>query len=224
MQVASRAGVGAKSAAAGVAPSAARRSALAAGPVAAAPAAVPSRSRTVRVAAYRDCGVLRDAQTMRFKHILSTYNKAHAVFPKVKFVLKHNSRLGEVWKLSGNSPELGNWVPEISPCLSWQDGGVWSAEVALPPGNYSFKCMLRRADGSYVWEAGENRQLSVPVKDRAGHMVLTYHMDVRTEPVESLSAPAPGKYGVMQQGEPRGYDSARAPAADRAYASAGARW
>ncbi len=28
--------------------------------------------------------------------------------------------------------------------------------------------------------------LQVPEKDRPGHFVMTYHMDVRTEPVESL--------------------------------------
>lgn len=63
--------------------------------------------------------------------------------------------------LSGSSPELGNWVPEVAPRLIWSEGGIWSAEVALPPGTYSFKCMLRRADGSYVWESGENRHLVV---------------------------------------------------------------
>jgi hypothetical protein len=62
---------------------------------------------------------------------------------------------------AGGCPELGKWVPEVSPSLHWQEGGIWSAEVALPPGEYSFKCMLRRADGSYVWEAGENRHLVV---------------------------------------------------------------
>lgn len=160
-----------------------------------------SRAQTVRVAAYRDSGALRKAQEMRAKHILQTYNQAHRVFPKVKFVLKHNSRLGEVWKLSGGCPELGRWNPEVSPSLSWQEGGIWSAEVALPPGEYSFKCMLRRADGSYVWEAGENRHLLVPVKDRAGHMVLTYHLDVRMEPVESLQVAQSGTYSPMQPGD-----------------------
>lgn len=76
-------------------------------------------------------------------------------------MLKHNSRMGEVWKLSGSASELGNWVPEVSPSLSWREGGVWSAEVALPPGHYSFKCMLRTADGNYVWEGGENRTITV---------------------------------------------------------------
>lgn len=80
---------------------------------------------------------------------------------QVKFVLKHHSRLGEVWKLSGSTAELGNWMPELSPTLSWREGGVWSAEVALPPGHYSFKCMLRTADGSYIWEGGDNRSLTV---------------------------------------------------------------
>jgi hypothetical protein len=62
---------------------------------------------------------------------------------------------------AGGCAELGHWTPEVSPSLQWQEGGIWSAEVALPPGEYSFKCMLRRADGSYVWEAGENRHLAV---------------------------------------------------------------
>jgi hypothetical protein len=42
--------------------------------------------------------------------------------------------------------------------------------------------------------------LQVPVKDRAGHLVLTYHMDVRVEPVESLQVQQ-GQYGTMRQGE-----------------------
>lgn len=83
------------------------------------------------------------------------------MFLQVKFILKHNSRLGEVWKLSGNTSELGNWNPEVSPSLACRDGGVWSAEVALPPGHYSFKCMLRTAEGTYVWEGGDNRTITV---------------------------------------------------------------
>lgn len=39
--------------------------------------------------------------------------------------------------------------------------------------------------------------LQVPVKERAGHFVMTYHMDVRTEPVESLLGGSMGK----QQGQ-----------------------
>lgn len=143
---------------------------------------------------------MRQLKEKHNKHVLSTYNKAYAFFPKVKFILKHNSRLGEVWKLSGNTAELGNWVPEVSPTLSWREGGVWSAEVALPPGHYSFKCMLRTADGSYVWESGDNRSITVPVKDRPGHFVMTYHMDVRTEPVESLLGDSLARQGGSKGG------------------------
>ena len=42
--------------------------------------------------------------------------------------------------------------------------------------------------------------LQVPVKERAGHFVMTYHMDVRTEPVETIQL-QPAKYGVLRQGE-----------------------
>lgn len=41
--------------------------------------------------------------------------------------------------------------------------------------------------------------LQVPVKDRAGHMVLTYTMDVRIEPVESLQVPV-GQAAASHQG------------------------
>jgi len=102
---------------------------------------------------------------------------------QVKFILKHNSRLGEVWKLSGNTAELGNWVPEVSPTLSWREGGVWSAEVALPPGHYSFKCMLRTADGSYVWESGDNRSITVRPTHTPGScfMAAAYTHACRTQ-------------------------------------------
>lgn len=86
----------------------------------------------------------------------------------MKFILKHNSRVGDVWKLSGSTAELGNWAPEVSPSLAWREGGVWSAEVALPPGHYSFKCMLRTADGTYVWESGDNRTITVSWEGEGG--------------------------------------------------------
>ena len=38
------------------------------------------------------------------------------------------------------------------------------------------------------------------MKERAGHFVMTYHMDVRTEPVETIQL-QPGKYGLMRPGE-----------------------
>jgi hypothetical protein len=42
--------------------------------------------------------------------------------------------------------------------------------------------------------------LQVPVKDRAGHIVMTYHMDVRIEQVETLQVQQ-GQYGTMRQDE-----------------------
>eukprot|EP00879_Flechtneria_rotunda_P022917 GHRR01024221.1.p1 GENE.GHRR01024221.1~~GHRR01024221.1.p1 ORF type:complete len:203 (+),score=60.15 GHRR01024221.1:211-819(+) len=123
--------------------------------------AAAARARMVRVCAYKHSGPLRGIQETRARHLLSTYNKAYPFFPNVKFILKHNSRQGEVWKVTGNCPELGNWVPELAPSLSWNDGGVWSSETPLPPGTYSFKCVLRCADGTYIWEEGENRHLVV---------------------------------------------------------------
>jgi hypothetical protein len=80
----------------------------------------------------------------------------------VRFVLvAGQTQMGERWRLVGSSPELGRWVQEIGPDMTWQQGGKWVAEVKLPPGEHVFKCLLRRGDGSFQWEGGANRVLQV---------------------------------------------------------------
>lgn len=63
------------------------------------------------------------------------------------------------------------------------------------------------------------------MKDRAGHYVMTYHMDVRKEPVDSLQLSTPGKYGAMRPGDR--FEEGLLPANNsngRVLASAGARY
>ena len=81
---------------------------------------------------------------------------------QVRFEFSQETMLGDVWKLCGSACELGNWVPEIAPCMYWQGSGVWSADLTLPPGEYCFKAMRRNAYGSYTWEAGDDRILVGP--------------------------------------------------------------
>lgn len=46
--------------------------------------------------------------------------------------------------------------------MQWSEGDIWSVEVKAPPGEYDFKCVVIRQDGSIAeWEPGENRCLKV---------------------------------------------------------------
>jgi hypothetical protein len=46
--------------------------------------------------------------------------------------------------------------------MEWSDGDKWSVEVGMVPGEYDFKAVVIRQDGSIAeWEGGENRSLQV---------------------------------------------------------------
>jgi hypothetical protein len=45
---------------------------------------------------------------------------------------------------------------------------VWSCALPLPPGTYRFKCLLRRGNGAYEWEAGGDRVLMVRPRGEGG--------------------------------------------------------
>ena len=46
--------------------------------------------------------------------------------------------------------------------MEWSSGDKWSVEVGLEPGQYDFKAVVMREDGSIAeWEGGENRTIEV---------------------------------------------------------------
>ena len=46
--------------------------------------------------------------------------------------------------------------------IEWSSGDKWSVEVRLEPGQYDFKAVVMRQDGSIAeWEGGENRTIEV---------------------------------------------------------------
>jgi hypothetical protein len=76
-------------------------------------------------------------------------------------------QFGENLRLVGSCPELGAWSPDASAAvpLAWTEGCLWLGEVALPPGEHTFKLCLVRPDGSTYWEPGEDRRLRVPSRE-----------------------------------------------------------
>ena len=46
--------------------------------------------------------------------------------------------------------------------MEWSSGDKWSVEVGLEPGQYDFKAVVMRQDGSIAeWEGGDNRTIEV---------------------------------------------------------------
>ena len=46
--------------------------------------------------------------------------------------------------------------------MDWAEGDNWSVSLEIPPGEFDFKCVVMRADGSVAaWEPGSNRTLEV---------------------------------------------------------------
>lgn len=52
--------------------------------------------------------------------------------------------------------------------MDWAPGDSWSLDLALPGGEYDFKFVVQRQDGSAGdWEPGANRTIKVTVSERA---------------------------------------------------------
>jgi len=46
--------------------------------------------------------------------------------------------------------------------MEWSTDNHWSVEVEMEPGEYDFKAVVTREDGSVAeWEGGENRTVQV---------------------------------------------------------------
>lgn len=86
----------------------------------------------------------------------------------VKFKVGHAAEFGESMKVVGAADGLGAWDVNEAPNLEWGKGDVWSLDLELPPGDYEFKCVKVRVDGSYLWEPGDNREIEVPEETPSG--------------------------------------------------------
>ncbi|GAX79704.1 hypothetical protein CEUSTIGMA_g7145.t1 [Chlamydomonas eustigma] len=120
--------------------------------------------------------VLHDQIETRSKALITLEDMETASRTIVRFSLCSRVGLGEAWKIVGNSPELGRFMPEIAPYMEWTNGDVWVLDVRLREGVHSFKAVLKRADRAYVYESGENRSLKVPA-DMLDDVVLSVNLE-----------------------------------------------
>ena len=77
-------------------------------------------------------------------------------------VRRGDTQFGDAVLVVGDLPELGAWVAADGLALDASDWPVWRARVRLPVGvRAEYKVVVRRADGSLSWDAGENHRLTV---------------------------------------------------------------
>ena len=53
---------------------------------------------------------------------------------KVVFTIPWKVQFGQSLCVSGQGEELGQWNPDKSLPLKWNDGDIWAAEIPLPSG------------------------------------------------------------------------------------------
>jgi hypothetical protein len=53
---------------------------------------------------------------------------------QTRITIQKEVGLGEEWRICGEAPELGRFVMEIAPRMTWSQGHVWKYEGRLPAG------------------------------------------------------------------------------------------
>jgi hypothetical protein len=66
---------------------------------------------------------------------------------------------GDQLLVCGELAALGSWNPDKAPAMT-REGAYWATKITVPRGtDVPFKFLRRTADGTVIWEDGENRQL-----------------------------------------------------------------
>lgn len=69
------------------------------------------------------------------------------------------TKAGDQILVCGGFPALGNWEPEKAAAMT-ADGMVWRVTITVPvKTDAQFKFLRRSADGTVLWEDGDNREL-----------------------------------------------------------------
>mmetsp|Transcript_93250 Transcript_93250/g.237227 ORF Transcript_93250/g.237227 Transcript_93250/m.237227 type:complete len:415 (-) Transcript_93250:31-1275(-) len=70
----------------------------------------------------------------------------------VRLVARSDVGYGEEVLVCGSAPSLGSWKVDSAAELTWEEGGLWAAEVALPCGvRVEFKVIVRQQGGALRW-------------------------------------------------------------------------
>ncbi|PNH12370.1 hypothetical protein TSOC_000662 [Tetrabaena socialis] len=120
-----------------------------------------------------DVDALYKRAEARAKALIQLEEQEMADRTKVKIVLPCKIGLGESWKIVGKCPELGNMKPEVAPYMTWNQGDIWTLELKVRPGILSYKAVLRKPDGQYLWEDGPERTFEMPYGGPAKELQVT---------------------------------------------------
>ncbi|MEU9144130.1 carbohydrate-binding module family 20 domain-containing protein [Streptomyces sp. NPDC048349] len=81
----------------------------------------------------------------------------------VSFDVAAPTQWGDTVFVTGSTPELGSWSPEAAVLMSSASSPHWTASLVLDGAtSVSFKYLIKKADGSVVWERANNRALQTP--------------------------------------------------------------
>eukprot|EP00877_Chromochloris_zofingiensis_P012513 jgi/Chrzof1/7515/Cz02g26180.t1 len=100
-------------------------------------------------------------QHMRLEAVRNDFEQISTFAPtvRVQVCVQCPTKVGEALLLLGGHTSLGDWDVSQAAPMTWGEGHVWTTELELPSDctSLSFKAVLRKPDGSLVWEKGDNK-------------------------------------------------------------------
>jgi phosphatidylserine/phosphatidylglycerophosphate/cardiolipin synthase-like enzyme len=136
-------------------------------------------SYTATFKSYEDLAVIRDDTEVAaafegefgrvwHKYAAGVHNPVTATRALNASAFCDGTKWGDSLVLVGDLPELGAWDPHSGVRLDGSDWPTWRASLPLRSGaRFEYKLVVLRADGSVVWERGDNRAAVMPTDEGA---------------------------------------------------------
>lgn len=115
-----------------------------------------------------DCSIPSDGTAFSIPITTSTSSAVCTGNITTSFESALNTTYGQNILLIGSIPELGNWDPSDAIMMTGHYNGpdawpTFTASVDIPAGtSFEYKYIFQDTDGTETWEAGENREVSLP--------------------------------------------------------------
>lgn len=87
---------------------------------------------------------------------------------KVKFCLKYEVQYGQLIRIVGSHPNIGNWQLQSAPVMQWAPGHRWECVVEFPAGTvieYKYVVTHYNAEDNQSWQNGSNAVLALSAED-----------------------------------------------------------
>lgn len=80
----------------------------------------------------------------------------------IAFNIHYATAFGEMVKIVGKGPELGDWNVDQAVALKWTEGDLWRAKLPLTSTSYEYKFVVVNTTTKHIqWEDGPNRHLDL---------------------------------------------------------------